>query len=100
MFHNLVGAFLRKADYNHGKKLWDDGNCSKYLVALIMDGVVVDYNRPDYWNFKNPAKYAEETKHFSTWDYQKNSCPYKDRAHHEGESKEYISRMCKVISQS
>lgn len=80
--------------YNHGKSLWDGGDCSKYLVAVICSGKMVDYNRPDYWNFENKRKFTEETSHFPDWDYAADSCPYKDRKFHDGEAQEYITRMC------
>jgi hypothetical protein len=82
--------------YEHGKKLWDGGDCSKYLVALMMSGRVVDYNRPDYWNFENRKKFNEETSHFPTWDYQESPCPYKDKEYRDGESQEYLTFMCGV----
>jgi len=50
--------------YTHGKGLWDSGDCSKYLVALVKGKKIVDYNRPDYWNFENKSKFDKETDHF------------------------------------
>ena len=85
--------------YNHGKALWDAGDCSKYLVALLLNGKMVDYNRPDYWNFGKKTKFDEETSHFPNWDYAKTPCPYEDRIHHNGESQEYLMRMCKTYQE-
>ena len=82
--------------YQHGKELWDSGDCSKYLIALFHCGKMVDYNRPDYWNFSNIRKYDEEISHYSYWNYSLNPCPYKDRKHHEGEVIEYYARMCEI----
>ena len=81
--------------YEHGKSLWESGACSKYLVALIKSGKMMDYNRPDYWGFKNKNMYDEETSHFPTWDYNENSCPYTDRKYHEGEAHDFMILMCR-----
>lgn len=80
--------------YNHGKSLWDGRDCSKYLVALIFSGKMVDYNQPDYWNFEKFRKFVAETMHFSEWDYAVTPCPYKDRKYHDGEAQNYMTRMC------
>jgi len=65
--------------YRHGKNLWDNGKCSKYLIAVIIDGKVVDYNRPDSWNFISKQPFDRETSHFPEWDYEKDPCPYKGK---------------------
>lgn len=62
--------------YEHGKNLWNADDCSKYLIALLKNDEIVDYNRPDYWNFENKQKFKIETEHFASWDYNKNICPY------------------------
>jgi hypothetical protein len=80
--------------YEHGKALWDSSDCSKYLVALFLNGKMLDYNRPDSWNFENRRKFNEETSHFTDWDYSADPCPYKDRKHHEGEARKFYARMC------
>ena len=79
--------------YEYGRELWDSGICSKYLVALVYRGKLVDYNRPDYWNFEKKNKFTEETSHFSYWDYNLNPCPYSDKKYHNGEAHKYMSRM-------
>jgi hypothetical protein len=80
--------------YQHGKDLWDGGNCSKYIVALFYHGEMVDYNRPDYWSFKNKPKYTYETRHFTHWDYSLDLCPYKERYDYDGEARKYLTQMC------
>jgi len=85
--------------YKHGKRLWDNGDCSKYLVALIRGNKIVDYNRPDSWNFENKNNFDKETGHFSTWDYEENPCPYKDRPFYEGEMQEHLKRYCVVYTE-
>ena len=82
--------------YEHGRSLWESGKCSKYLVALIKSGKMVDYNRPDYWNFGNKKKFDEETEHFPAWDYDKIRCPYKESIHRNGEAHDFLIYMCKV----
>jgi len=81
------------AAYNHGKKLWDNGDCSKYIVVVALDGRVVDYNRPDQWNFRNFRGFQSETEHFPTWDYTSGKLPYRLKKYHEEEQKEFYERM-------
>ena len=85
--------------YEHGKALWDAGDCSKYIVVLVRNNKVVDYNRPDYWNFERHDKFVEETSHFSDWNYRIKSCPYKESLHYIGTAKAYLKRMCKTYQE-
>ena len=85
--------------YNHAEVLLNSGECSKYLLVLVFNGNVVDYNRVDYWYQTKKAKamFLEETNHYPSWDYSSGICPYQDRPHHEGESKEYMERRCSAF---
>ena len=43
--------------YNYGKRLWDEENCSKFVIGVVADTDngrrLVGYVRPDKWNFEN-----------------------------------------------
>ena len=85
--------------YNRAKALLDSGKCSKYLLVLVYNGKVVDYNRLDYWHSTKKAKsmFFEETSHFPTWDYSSGICPYEDRPHDEGGMQGYMTRRCSAF---
>ena len=65
--------------YAHGKKLWKNRDCSKYIIGLIYNGNIVNYARPDRYNFEIAVKeFSKEkiTDDFTDWNYENGPYPY------------------------